>query len=374
MSDAKDTSQDVFSINLCSQCLQPFQKAESLDARHAVPCGHVFCKDCLRRVEEETKSGTLVCRKPGCGKKLAKPTEFPVAWCTQRAHRVKVSLAALLADQGDVGDFREAVSEQAEAKHTSILCAQHKLPVRGVEASTYRPLCLDCVTEVGDKVAVQTFDEAIAALDTYDAAAADLAEQKKLLAEPTPTADDFQEITARWGAAETLRIRMWEAREVKHVQAVADKTVKLIDEVCARRMEAAASVLTQRRGLRASLEELDEALSDLPSDPFSRLSKKRALYADRKQLCELLTAHKIAVPSADAIFEWAKLPALTRWFGKYAAETTCGFAESLSANAADALHTLRLSCPGTLIRPPDDWREFPVIPKLVRCCGAKDRV
>ena len=57
MSDAKASATDIFSVALCSQCQQPFSPFATRDVRHAVPCGHVFCKDCLDKVESEQKSG-----------------------------------------------------------------------------------------------------------------------------------------------------------------------------------------------------------------------------------------------------------------------------------------------------------------------------
>ena len=170
---------------------------------------------------------------------------------------------------------------------------------------------------------------------------------------------------ANWGAEETARIRGWEEREVKHIQGVANETAQLVQEVCAHRIKVGASVLTQRMGLRASLEEFEQALADLPSDPAARLSKMQAVYAERKRLCELLAESTIDVPSAQEILRWAELPALAAVFDPDGAGNGGLQANAVSDAAKARLGRARDRTPALASNV--GFPEFPVIPKLVRC-------
>ena len=338
MSETKASSRDIFDFNVCSQCLQPFAPSASRGARHAVPCGHVFCKDCLVKVEAEQKDGKSVCRRAGCGRELASASEFAVSWAPHRAGRLKTKLEALLRDQGDVGARNTAHEDPEEALAMPSLCVEHGLPFQAAESSTHRPICSKCLAGVEGKVTIETFGEAFAALDSSSAAvSAGLAKQRTKLAEATFTADELCAKTAKWAMEETERIRAWEEREVKHIHAVANETVLLVQEVCARRVEVGASVLTQRTGLRVSLEELDEVLADLPSDPAARLSEKRAVYAERERLCELLAGSKIAVPSTRAVLEWAELPTLSAEFDQKASDMGGLLANAVLSAARETL-------------------------------------
>ena len=424
MSDAKTPITDIFSIAICSQCMQQFSPSATRDARHAVPCGHVFCRDCVRKVEAEQKSGNPVCRRVGCERPLAPVSEFGPSLITQRLERIRATHQHMFRDQGNVGD-REAPTcsacapdkdtgrahlathrcetcegkvyvcakvaslhptlnatvghvvvplgtsapsgFEAEGAPARVLCTQHKLPVQAFEASTNHSMCPECLVAVKDKVSVHTIDEAIAALETAHAATkAELLIQSSRLAEPIFNADQLRAQTAKWGAEETARIRAWEQREVKHVQAVADECVGLVQGVCARRIEVGASLITQRSGLRASLEEFDQVLADLPSDPVTRLSKKRAVYAERQQLCELLADNKIAFPSARAVLEWAELPALSAEFDQKAGNDGGVLPSVVAAEAKVTLGWARTHTPV--------MRDLPNVPKLVRCRYAAARI
>ena len=270
-------------------------------------------------------------------------------------------LEAVLRDQGNAGCRHEASPTPEADVAASSICAQHKIPFTAVEVATHRPLCVDCMAAKKRKVKVQTFDEAIAALDSLHAAlSAELDKQTVKLTERTFTADELRSRTAKWGAAETARIRAWEEREVKHVHAVANETVELVQEVCARRIEVGAGLITQRAGLLASVEEFGQALANLPREPVAQLTKKRAVYAERKRLCELLAESKIDVPSARAVIEWIEPPALSAEFDEKAAATGGHLASSVFAGAKATLARARRT-PGTPLR------EFPAVPKLVRC-------
>ena len=444
MRSAKVPIQDIFNFNVCSQCLLPFPPSVTRDVRHAVPCGHVFCKDCLGKVEAEQKSGKSVCRRAGCERELAPVSEFAISWVPQRLDRIKVKRQHMFPPQGNVGDRplptcsecgpdpdtgkshlathqckdcgdavyccaelasvhpkmkatkghvmvalagpgasppEAAAAAAAAAEPVWNICAQHNLPFRAVEAATHRPVCSECMFAARGMLPVETFDEAVAALETPEAAAtsAEVARQKAKLAEPTFTAYELRVKTAKWCADETARIRAWEEREVKHVHTVADDTVQLVEEVCLRKLEVGASLITQRTGLRATLEEFEHALADLPSDPAARLSKKRAVHMERKQLCDLLVGSKIAVPSTHEVLRWAGYPDLSAEFDQKSADDGGSLAKTISAAAKATLGwTLKRDvlvgatvtekkAPSTSGPNPQKGvlHVFPVIPKLV---------
>lgn len=350
MSEAKASNQDMFNFNVCSQCARSFPRSAVRGARHAVPCGHVFCKDCVDKVEAEQKSGQPVCRRPGCERELGSVSEFPISWVAQRVDRIGAKHSETFGDQGNVGDrpplepqpcsecdpdpdtgklhlathvckscgdgvyycsdvalvhprmkasrghvvvamtSPEAVTEPAWS-----LCAEHSLPFRVADAFDQRPLCVECLAAARGNVTLQSLEDALAALDTDNAApSAEATTQLGKLAEASFTAKEFRDGVAKWAGEATAQIKAWEAREVKHVQAVAAELVQLVLTACDRRIEVGASFFTQRMGLRASLEELGQAVFDLPKDSASRLSKKRAVYMERNQLSALLASSKIA--------------------------------------------------------------------------------
>ena len=388
MSEAKVSLPDIFKTDACSQCARQFPPSPvSFDARHAVPCGHVLCGDCVHRVEAEQKSGPSFCRRPGCGKELASANEFWAAWCTARSGSMfetqrnvqersrptctecerdpvtgKQHLATHRCETcGDGAYFCTEISSvhprlKASRGHIMValdppraLCAQHQLPFEVVEASSQRPMCAACVKAAGPDVAVQTFDKAIAALDTVEASAnqATLATFTRGLAEPTFTAPQLYAYVTRWGVQEATRIRAWEEREVKSVQVAANETLQLVQAVCTRKLVEGASLIMQRVGLRASLEELDRVLTDLPSEPLSRLKRKRAVYVERAKLCKLLASEKIAVPSAQGILRWAQLPSLSGYFGEKRADSESAPAIRVSSAAASILSEARMRAFGS---------------------------
>ena len=357
MSDAKAPGQGIFNFNVCSQCMQPLSNSATRLARHAVPCGHVFCRECLDRVQTEQKSGNAFCRRPGCIRELGSASEFPVSWVPYRTERLRTELDVLFSDQGDAGDSPPIPPRVVEA--TPALCDQHKLPLHVAEVDTHRPVCSECLSAARDTLQVETFADADAALESSHAAvSAELATQKSKLAEPTFTAEEFCNRTAKWGAEETARIRAWEEREVKHVQTVASETVQLVQEVCASRIEMGASLIVQRAGMRASLEELDNVLINLPNDPAARLNKKRAVYTEWKRLCELLASGKIIIPWAHAVIHWAELSSLSATFDQKAVDNGGVVASSVFTAAKAVLDS---ACKSTPWMP-----DLPALPYLVR--------
>ena len=362
--------EEIFSINVCSQCRRPFDRSVTRDSRHAVPCGHVLCKDCVGRVEAEEKSGTSVCRQPGCGKKFGPSAEFAVAWCDKRVERIKAELEARFRDQGDAGACPEASRTPAheEAVPAPNLCEQHQLPFQAVEASTDRPVCAECLTAVEGKAALQTIDEASAALEASSlAVSAQAAKQIAALAEPIFTPEGLCGFIAKWGSEETARIRAWEEREVKLVQAVAGEMVQHVQDACKRRIEVGASLITQRAGLRASLEELDQALADLPRDPAARLKRALAAHRERKQLCALLAGRKIVVPSQQKIFLWAEPQALS--LDQEGADLGAVLVRGVAAAVKFTLDSGRSE-----MVLGENVHALPVIPKLVRFPFHAERV
>ena len=428
MSDAKVSNQDLFSFGVCSQCFHQIYRSATRDSRHAVPCGHVFCTDCLGKVETEQKSGKSFCRRQGCARELGPISTFGVSWCTQRAERLIAKHDDVFGDQGNVGDRSRAESmavcsecgpdkatgkphlathrcetcgdgtyycDEIAAVHPKMkasrdhvvvplaaasppdakaepawnLCAEHKLPFQVVEASSQRPMCAECLSAARGKVTVESLTDVISALQSANSAtSAELDKQKTKLAELTLTTEELCVGVAKWGAEETARIKAWEEREVKHIQGVAAESVALVQEVCARRIEVGSSLITQHMGLRASLEELDQALANLPADPATRLGKMRAVYTERKQLCDLLASNKIIIPSSRAIRKWAELPTLAAEFDQKAADKGGLLANAVSTACKNTLSRVRTRTAGMHVSAPKDWRELPVIPKLVRAC------
>ena len=360
MSDATDPRKGIFDLNVCSQCLQSFPRSTMREARHAVPCGHIFCKGCLVIVEAEQKSGKSACRRQGCKSELAPVSEFAISWTASRAERIKAEHSAMFSDQGDVGDHAPGGSD-VQAEQAWKLCAEHKLPFQVVERATSRPLCAECMVATMGNAPTQSFGDASAALEASSAAtSAELARLKSKLAEPTFMPEEYCDGVTRWGAQETARIRAWEEREIKQVHLLANGCVAKVQEICARRIEVGASLFTQRAGLRVSLEELDRAMSDLPKDPAARLIKKQTVFADQLRLRELLSKRMISVPSARAVREWAELPVLS----SLSEEKAVGM-EAVVENAV--LTAVEATLGRTLTRVP--WTtpsEFPSIPKLVR--------
>ena len=428
---------DIFSFNVCSQCLEPFTCSASRDVRHAIPCGHVFCKACLDAVETEQRFGKSICRRAGCGRELDSAAEFPISWIPQRAERINAAHNEIFGDQGNVGERpppacsmcgpdtatgephlathrcktcgygvyfcahaaslhpkleasighvvsalpARSVSSEGKAGENDArwsLCPEHNLRFDAAEASTHRPMCAECLTEVEGKVAVQTLAEALAGLHSAEAAAAlaELTKQRNRFAEPTFTPDELRDSVMRWGAEETARIRAWEEREVKHVQAVAveseqllhsvaNDTARLVHEVCERRIEVGASLITQRMGLRASLDEFDRARADLPRDPAAQLSKTRAVYAERKRLCELLARYEIAVPSARVLIEWAQLPALAGQFDRPIGDGMSAVTTTVQAAAKSTLEQVRARIPELEPELSEGLHDFPAFPRMV---------
>lgn len=437
MSEAKSRDRSSFSFSVCSQCRQRISSADTLESRHAVPCGHVLCPSCIGRIEAEQKAGKAVCRSAGCGADLDPVGTFPTATCTQREYRVTGKLA-VFGDQGNVGDaprptgplptciecgpdpdtgaLHAATHECRTCGEGSYLCGPaaalhpraratrghatlpllagataaasaaaaagaadsdaatpkshcptHRLPYKRFNATTMRMMCADCFSATTGSVALQTLAEAVDALESKHAVwAAEAAKHKAKLAEFYVTADAYCEGVTKWGEGETERIKAWEEREVKHVQDVAAKSVALVQEVCERRIEVGASLFTQRYGLRASLEEIDQALADRPKEHAQRWASTLLIAAERQRLVELLVRGNIAFPDAGTLMEWIKqLPALETQFGPMptaAPALTGALAEPTARSARAVLGACRDAIPEISY-----WASLPDLAKLVRC-------
>ena len=314
MSEALESVGGFFSVCACSQCRRHIPHSETRLTRHAIPCGHVFCKGCVGITEAEEKSGRATCRAAGCGRTLAPASAFPTAWCIQREERLRATLGELFADQGDAGDRKSSASSAASPVSPQALCAAHGQPITAADPTTKRPMCATCVASAKGAAAVQSLPEAVAALRSREPGAAEEAalQMKRLFDQFPFTPAEFREGVTKWRAEETTRIKKWEEREIKAVQTVAAETVELVDAVSARRLEVGGSFLAQRLGLRTTLEEIEHELSSLPTDDAGRLDKLVRFSEERARLTALLRTRGAAIPDARVVGKWALLPSLAR--------------------------------------------------------------
>lgn len=275
-------------VSACTQCGKSIRREATPQSRHAVPCAHVICGDCVGSMGAESKHGEVVCRQPHCGKKLAKVSEFPVAWCTQRADRIAATLADLMADQGDVGSddggAGRSIGSPAESSSAERKEPSHRAP--------------------GDSLATpQVLQE------RFKAVALSVAECTKYLGAIEFGPAEYEARLDAWVSRETARVRAWETEEDKHIHALADELCDLIGEVRVARAKTASSVFAQRLALQASFDEIEGELAELPHDEAARHSRLGELVAAQEQLAEA-AARKMALPSARAIARWAALPSL----------------------------------------------------------------
>ena len=373
MSSAPAAKQQVPLFAVCVQCKKNVNDDRCRLARHAVPCGHVVCGDCFTTVVVGNLS-TGICNSPGCEQDFESLDEWPMAMCTLRLSRISDNEAAVFGDQGNVGDRPPAKCEDAECggsnsdaddvhipthrcgackktlcaeatarhkrrkasrTHTLMpvesgppassdaksgkgtrpwtLCEEHNEKFIVAEVRTGRLLCLSCVTTPRAPRTVEALESALSAAQAEAAShpGEEAAKQHARLLELKLDPAEYIAGVTKWANDETARIRELEDREIQTLRATADKLAGLVRETCARRLEVGLSVLTQRLGLAASLDEADQGLRHLPADETQRVAKTIELTAQRKHLLSLLSRDKFNFPSADVCSDWAKLPSVT---------------------------------------------------------------
>lgn len=372
MSDAQPADGlSSLNISACVRCKSILARRDTLRSRHAVPCGHVLCGECLGEVEaERRKRGRALCASLGCGATLDPVSTFPTAWCTQRAERIAEKLAAVLSDQGNVGDRLEPA-------------------VTGGTQGGQAPAA------AGGATSIAAVEEKAATV-------------RQALARFTMTPDAFSSGVEKWAAEETARIDVWEGREaalaqgigkgpprrrgpilparaaalktqrkLAHIKAIAEESRALVQRVRASRLEVAPGMMVQWLGLRASLEEIEqELLANVPSDPAERSAKQASLTTERERLVGLLATGKIELPSVEGVALWSKLPVLTAAFGEGKSEAAASQGPATNVPVAAAMsrgapRSWLTRCKeervwvGSLLCNPV---AFPAMPALVRLC------
>ena len=333
----------------CTRCSKTIPRSETHLSRHALPCGHILCHSCTQAVAIEQKGQSVLCGSPGCTSNLGPVREYATAWCTQRAGRISNQLGALFADQGDVGSSvtEAGVSDSSNRTPSVDLppwgdCSEHKRPVMGADTVAMRALCADCID---GQLFPPPFTPAEKASEVLLAAAKELdAEsefQKQRLAETTLVLEEFLNSIDAWAEGESTRIRAWEERERAAVSQVARDCVAMVAEVRTRRVGVARSLLRQHVGLRASIEEAETELSDLPSDDAARIGKLAALVSDRHKLLTQLSNRFFQTVHPAAASVWARNVTLGAPFGDVKEDNAESLANAPLAVARDTLDWAR---------------------------------
>ena len=337
MSDATPPEQVSIDLSFCTSCSARIGLAGVTLSRHAMPCGHVLCKDCVSRIEGEQKTGRVVCGSAGCSAVLRPVAQFPTAWCTQRSDRVAAELAVTFADQGDspsgAAAAASAVSDPPgradRAKfESSIQCQLHHKQFSAFDLAAQEPLCVDCIAArpagAGPTSSIAAFaaatDAAIPALTAGAKEAAETLRELKL------DASTLSARLAEWEALETARITAWEEREVAKVRAAAAESRALVRSGAEFKRTLGNSLLQQRLGLLASIEEAQHELSAAAcgaTDGESALIRG-GIARDLTALIGSVTGIPAHVPSAGVTEKILSLACLADEFGDEKAAEAAG--------------------------------------------------
>lgn len=372
MSQAKPAQQGPPVFSFCVQCTKEIPYKSSRLARHAVPCGHVICGGCFDRLgseERKEKLGSQQCSSTGCGQRFESLATWPIAMCTQRFGRIVNSRAAGN-PQGNVGDIPVPDCDECEAdeatgkphkasfrcdtcnkaycktvadfhrkmKSTSShaltpikgapaaagsgpagdpavlkwsLCNEHKEDIRFAEVGTMRLLCPSCLSGSKRHITVMSLDEAAQALQTSSAGLAPEATRwKQELKNLGVSLEEYRDKVDKWTSEEVSRIRLWEKRELQAVRMIADECASMVADVRTQRIDIGSSILPQRLGLSASLEEIEIELKALPAAQAERVAKLIELTEEQKQIVDMLASNKFRLIPTEAFLEWSKLPSL----------------------------------------------------------------
>ena len=232
----------------------------------------------MGKAAAEQKSGPVACVYSGCEQELAPAAEFTVvAWCTQRKSRLALKLAAVLGDQGDVGD-----------------------PVagRGEESKQDSPVA-------GAATAASTSTAA----DSKAPSHADKAERiRRFLSDAINHTTDRERIVI-WAASETASVRAWEERMARWIRTAADDCCALIKDIETRRLSSYASLAVQRLSLRVSFEEIATELESVAADNAERQSNLARLSDARVALVKAFEDGRLQVNTAATVRQVSRLPA-----------------------------------------------------------------
>ena len=330
--DASPSSTSLFAMfSVCSQCLGAVPSEVVVRSRHAIPCMHVVCSNCVDLLFSERKSSSRddarpVCKLPGCSAQLDLEESWPLAMCTTRAQRVSRALAAAFGDQGDAGSGGEsplapsttaaaasAAGLEAEAEKTWAhwrVCADHKEPITyavSYKGARAKPEC-DLCSVRGHK------DEKRVPISQYlstlrSTGEAQTAEVIGSLGVATVTVDAYRSEVKAWAAREVERLRVWEADEVKKLQAAVGECVALVEQVAERTIQQGESAFAQYNGVRATLEEIETALSGLPPLDAGGADVLQQLAHERRAMTNALVRRiAVTVPTAEQIERSLPLP------------------------------------------------------------------
>ena len=398
MSQTQPPKKFSLNINVCTQCEQPIPRSDTLQTRHAVPCGHVICKACLQTLANEQKSSKPACRCRGCSAVLGPVCGFLTAFCAQREGRIAAKVKASFGKQGNVGDVHFSCAECADdpdsgkphnathhcetcghgaymcaemaaahkrAKKTQghvvtplgeeahqeakggggagaesgpatwSLCAEHAKEIVFVDAKTMRPVCLQCMASAGETIAVKQLSVAVETLKSSAKPLIDKAAMiERALAEPKLDPEGFSKGIASWAAQETARILAWEGQAIEAVQNASRECRALVSQVADRRLEVGASLMTQRLSFRASFDEIKIELADSPQAESVRLSKLALLHSELQLLVDSIEHGKVKFPSAAVLTGYCKLPDLAAEFDEKGSGGLSGAARGIATNAA----------------------------------------
>ena len=312
-------SEAKLSLATCTQCNAGIKLEDALASRHAVPCGHVVCGACTAKVEALiTASKHASCALPGCDEAFRRPASWVPAWCARRTGRIAAQAALALADQGNVGDSsppplklcvecdpdpatgeRHAATHECKdcgddtifcaiiaAAHPRLraskghvvtpldgpapaaaaasvvtprwsICADHNEDICCCEVGTMRLLCVGCLNPSAVPLQVESLRAAAKTLESVVAAQKVSEAVQQCSGDGNiPAADVFR----IWGDAEIAKVRAAESAEIRAVQEQSASCVDHISVVVSRWENTRTRFLLQRRGLCATLEEIEDEL------------------------------------------------------------------------------------------------------------------
>lgn len=335
MSEEPCLEQEPASLSLCTQCNRIIPRTDTRQCRHAVPCGHIVCSDCIGGIESEQKVRPVSCRGRVCGAVLTAPSEWPTAICARRPHRIMTAWAREFGDQGDVGDipvadvpvtdkpddFAGDGGSKKEEKDGARECERHSGErVEFADISSGALLCRMCVAQTEGAAkpsAIHEIPAAAAAAASADEAVTQRARALyALLGHDGNPLTELQGRLRGWCARELKRIRNWEVREINHIRAVANDLCRLIGEVQEHRLKLLPAIYGRRDSIRATLEETEHELRALPEGLIERFRQQHELLADRRRLVSALESGALRAPAPAELAAWCSPPSFARLFGR----------------------------------------------------------
>ena len=305
MSAAAARIEVLLGFNQCCVCSEVIDGADANDSYHAVPCGHVICSACFRRMDTRPPTAPTRCCAPGCERTFRRDVEWPRALCVRRRARVEKELALRLADQGDAGERPVVIAPLPSSEWE--VCVKHKQPIDSSHQrpdGTERPCCAVCVAALTPSEAecVYDLDDSIEVLKSdIETWAEDLTEQEALLDDHGLSIEAHRAELARWAETQTAIVRAWEDTEIKQVQATAAEALALIETARASREASGSAALV---ALRATLGEIETMRANLPKSEGRQVETLKRISADVSCLARLLDERSITVVTPKTFDKW----------------------------------------------------------------------